>query len=120
MVAMVEKLDDPTVNRKLMMDLLTLIGVAVAVFVATNVDDLFLLAAFFADPILRTRSVVEGQFLGIGILVAISAAAALVALTVPEGYPALLGIVPLALGLRSLVALQRKKDSDDGEQPDSA
>lgn len=119
MVAMIEKLEDPNVNRNLMMDLLTLIGVAMAVFAATNVDDLFLLAAFFADPSLRTRSVVEGQFLGIGVLVAISAAAALVALTVPEGYPALLGIVPLALGLRSLVAL-RRKDSDDGEQPDSA
>lgn len=119
MVAMVRNLDDPTVTRKLMMDLLTPIGVAVAVFAATNVDDLFLLAAFFADPSLRTRSVVEGQFLGIGVLVAISAAAASVALTVPEGYPALLGIVPLTLGLRSLVAL-RRKDGGDGEQPDSA
>ncbi len=77
-------------------------GVAVVVFVATNVDEAFLLAAFFADPRMSGRAVVLGQFLGTGVLVAASAAAAWAALAVPEGYVALLGLLPLALGIRSL------------------
>src|SRR5687768_14137157 len=90
-----------------MADRLGVLGVAVVVFAATNVDDVFLLAAFFADRHLRARSVVLGQFLGIGALVAASAAAAWAALAVPAGYPALLGAVPLALGLRGLWGLWR-------------
>ena len=99
-----------------MTDLLGVLGVAVVVFASTNVDDVFLLAAFFADRHLRARSVVLGQFLGIGALVAASAAAAWASLAVPEGYPAMLGVVPLALGLRKLWGLRRaggEADPDD-------
>jgi cadmium resistance protein CadD (predicted permease) len=88
-------------------DLLGVLGVAVVVFASTNVDDVFLLASFFADRHLRARSVVLGQFLGIGALVAASAAAAWASLAVPEGYPAMLGAVPLALGVRKLWGLRR-------------
>ena len=87
--------------------LLGVLGLAVVVFASTNVDDIFLLAAFFADPQLRARSVVLGQFLGIGALVVASAVAALASLVVPEGVPALLGVVPLVLGLRKLWELRR-------------
>ncbi|MFL5538288.1 MAG: cadmium resistance protein, partial [Longimicrobiaceae bacterium] len=59
------------------MDTLSLLGLAVAVFVSTNIDDIFLLSAFFADGHLRPRSIVAGQFLGIGVLVAASTLAAL-------------------------------------------
>ena len=101
-----------------MADLFGVLGVAVVVFASTNVDDVFLLAAFFADPHLRARSVVLGQFLGIGALVAASAAAAWASLAVPDGYPALLGAVPLALGLYKLRGLWRggsDVDPDDGD-----
>ena len=77
------------------------------VFAFTNVDDLLLLAAFFSDPHLGARSIVLGQFLGMGALVLGSAAAAWASLAVPEGYAALLGVVPLALGLRKLWELRR-------------
>lgn len=86
---------------------LGVLGVAVVVFASTNVDDIFLLAAFFADRHLSPRSVVIGQFLGIGALVGASAGAAWASLAVPEGYIALLGIVPLALGLHRLWGLRR-------------
>ncbi|HKP76139.1 MAG TPA: cadmium resistance transporter [Longimicrobiaceae bacterium] len=99
-----------------MTDLLGVLGVAVVVFASTNVDDVFLLAAFFADRHLRAHSVVLGQFLGIGALVAASAAAAWASLAVPDGYPAMLGAVPLALGIRKLWGLRRaggEADLDD-------
>ena len=93
-------------------DVLGMIGVGVVVFASTNLDDIFLLAAFFADPRLPARSVVLGQFLGIGALVSASAVAAWGALAVPPGYTALLGAVPLALGLRRLWVLREGVGSD--------
>ncbi|HYR07145.1 MAG TPA: cadmium resistance transporter [Longimicrobium sp.] len=101
-----------------MTDLLGVLGVAVVVFASTNVDDVFLLAAFFADRHLRAHSVVLGQFLGIGALVAASAAAAWASLAVPEGYPAMLGAIPLALGLRKLWGLRRAGDEADPDDID--
>ena len=98
------------------MDVLSRLGVAVVVFVSTNLDDILLLAIFFADRSLRPRNVVAGQFLGIGTLVAASSVAALAALVVPEGWIALLGLVPLALGIRRLAALTRAGDGDEEDE----
>ena len=99
-----------------MSELVALLGVAGAVFVSTNLDDLVLLAVFFADPRMRPRAVVAGQFLGIGALTAASAAAAMLALAVPPGYVALLGLVPLALGARLLWARRNGAEEDDADE----
>jgi len=82
------------------------LGIGIVVFASTNIDDMLLLAAFFADPRLRRRSIVAGQYLGIGALVLASASAALLALALPDGWVALLGVVPLLLGLSKLPALR--------------
>jgi cadmium resistance protein CadD (predicted permease) len=92
---------------------LTTLTLGVTMFVSTNIDDIFLLAAFFADPRLASRHIVAGQFLGIGLLVAVSAAAALAALVIPAHWIALLGVLPLALGLRLLWQLRRPDDAED-------
>ena len=89
------------------------LGIGIAAFVSTNIDDIFLLTAFFADTRLRHRSIVVGQYLGIGALVLVSALAAVLALAVPAGWVALLGVVPLLLGLRKLLAL--RTDSVEGK-----
>lgn len=89
------------------------LGIGIAVFASTNIDDILLLAAFFADPRLRHRSIVVGQYLGIGALVLASASAALLALALPDGWVALLGVVPLLLGLGKLPAL--RTDAIGGE-----
>lgn len=89
-----------------MNELVTALGVGVVVFAATNVDDILLLAAFFADPEMRPRQVVAGQFLGMLVLVAASAACALFAVVIPAGWVGLLGLGPLALGVRGLLRRQ--------------
>ncbi len=89
------------------------LGIGIVVFASTNIDDMFLLAAFFADPQLRHRSIVIGQYLGIGALVLVSASSALLALAFPDGWVALLGVVPLLMGLRQLLAL--RTDAVSGE-----
>ena len=98
-------------------DLLPAIGIAIAVYASTNIDDLLILAVFFADPQVRIGAVVAGRFLGLAVLVLASATAALLAMAVPGEWIALLGLVPLALGLRLLPALfDRGGDSTEETQ----
>jgi len=89
------------------------LGIGIVVFASTNIDDIFLLAAFFADSRLRHRSIVIGQYLGIGTLVLVSVLSALLALAFPTGWVALLGVVPLLMGLWKLLAL--RTDAVSGE-----
>jgi cadmium resistance protein CadD (predicted permease) len=108
-----------------MEQIVTALGVGVPVFASTNVDDILLLSAFFSDPSFTNHQVVIGQLLGIGVLVVVSAACAFLSLAVPEGWIGLLGLAPLALGLRGLWALWRDRrttpaETLPGERPPSA
>lgn len=89
-----------------MSSLVSNLGIGVVVFASTNIDDIFVLVAFFSDPRLLRRSIVIGQYLGIGVLVLVSALAAMLAFVVPVGWIALFGAVPLVLGLRKLWTLR--------------
>lgn len=93
------------------------IAIAVMVFISTNIDDIFLLAAFFADKKLSVKSVVLGQFLGISALVAVSTLVAWMSLALPDGWISLLGLLPLYLGLKQVKSLWSDSDdeSEDGE-----
>jgi cadmium resistance protein CadD (predicted permease) len=86
----------------------------VTVFVATNVDDIFILLALLADPRFRAREVVLGQYLGIGALVLVSVVAALIALVIPAEYIGLLGLAPIALGIKEL--FESWRGDDDGDE----
>jgi len=97
-------------------ELLPQITIAILVFISTNVDDIFLLAAFFADKKLSARTVVLGQLLGIGTLVAVSTLVAWLSMALPEGWISLLGLVPLYLGLKQIKSLWT--DADDSAEDD--
>lgn len=86
---------------------------AVIVFATTNVDDLVLLAAFFADARARPRAIVLGQLVGMGILVGASAAATFGTMALPAPWVALTGAVPLVMGLRKLLKLRSRPAVDD-------
>lgn len=93
-------------------------GAAAAAFAATNLDDVVVLTALLAlaargGP-LRARHVALGQVLGLGTLVAVAWIAAAGLLLVPDDVVALLGLVPLALGVLGLSALLRESGEDDG------
>src|SRR5215203_5235094 len=77
--------------------------VGAAAFAVTDVDDLVLLALWFSQPGRRVASIVIGQYLGIGVLVVISAVAALVSLAVPLQWLAWMGLLPIGLGIRLLL-----------------
>jgi cadmium resistance protein CadD (predicted permease) len=80
----------------------------VVAFAATNVDDLFVLTAFFADPSSRAWHVVLGQYLGIAVLTVASMACALAALAIPTAWVGLLGLLPVAIGVKKLYEARRR------------
>ena len=89
-------------------DLLGLAGVALASFVSTDVDNLVITSGQMAvAPPERLRAIAFGQLAGFSLLVAASAVAAAVLFDVPVRWIGLLGLVPLTLGVRALVALRR-------------
>ncbi len=83
-------------------------------FAATNVDDLVVLTVLFLSARATGRprpwQIWAGQYLGIAALVAISVVAALGLSVVPDRWVFLLGLVPLALGVRGLIAAWRDRD----------
>jgi len=102
-----------------MSDLVSDVGIGIVVFATANVDDLFVLAAFFADKKMRPLSIVVGQYLGVATVVLICALASLFALALEEGWVALVGFVPLFLGIWKLLALRGRKSGRHGRKEKS-
>ena len=96
-----------------MESLLLLVGLAVVVFVSTNIDDVFVLIGFFADPKFRARDVVMGQYVGIAALYCASVVASLVSLVVPREYIGLLGVAPIVIGASQLWNLVRGQEQTE-------
>ncbi|MET8158767.1 cadmium resistance transporter [Sphaerisporangium sp. NPDC005289] len=96
--------------------LVATLGTACAVFAGTNVDDIIILTVLFLsaragrEP--RARQIVAGQYAGIAVLVAVSAIAALGLTIIPDRWVGLLGLVPLAFGIRGLISALRARHRD--------
>ena len=90
-----------------------LVGLAIALFVSTNVDDLLVLVGFFADPTFRDHEVVFGQYAGIAALFAVSVVASLLSLVIPRAYLGLLGIAAILIGAKKLLDLLRGRDKTE-------
>ncbi|MCX4997002.1 cadmium resistance transporter [Streptomyces longwoodensis] len=94
---------------------LGIVGQAVGLFAVTNIDDLVVLALFFAqgaDIRGSARRVVLGQYLGFAAILAVAVAAAFGATFLPETALPYLGLLPLALGLKA--AWRAWRDRRDG------
>jgi cadmium resistance protein CadD (predicted permease) len=89
------------------LNLAALLGLAVVVFASTNIDDIFVLLGFLADPQFRFRNVAVGQYVGIGVLVVVSLAASLISLVLAPDYVGLLGLLPVIIGIKKLSTLLR-------------
>lgn len=88
-----------------------IIGQAAGLFAVTNIDDILILALFFAQGTGHrgsTRRIVLGQYLGFAAILAVAVAAAFGATFLPESAVPYLGLLPLALGLKA--AWQAWKD----------
>ncbi|MGC0386678.1 cadmium resistance transporter [Streptomyces sp. SAI-129] len=100
---------------------LGIIGQAAGLFAVTNIDDILILALFFAQGASRrgsTRQIVLGQYLGFAAILAVAVAAAFGATFLPESAIPYLGLLPLALGLKA--AWQAWKDHRVGDGDEEA
>ncbi len=83
------------------------LAVAAGAFIGTNIDNgLVATAMVAAAPPERARRIAEGQVAGFVVLVAVAAATAIALFEVPNRVIGLLGLIPLALGVRGLIALR--------------
>jgi cadmium resistance protein CadD (predicted permease) len=93
------------------------LGGALGVFAGTNVDDLVILTVLFLESRVSNEpkawQIWAGQYLGIAALVLLSGVAALGLTIVPDEWVGWLGLVPIALGVKSLVGAVRHRDAED-------
>jgi cadmium resistance protein CadD (predicted permease) len=95
-----------------MTDIVGLIAIAMSAFAATNIDDIFVLMLFFSSLTFPVRQVILGQYIGIGLLVSISALGSFISLVIPTYIIGLLGIAPIAIGAKKLLTLRKKNESN--------
>lgn len=111
--------------------MLSAVTTGTVAFISTNIDDLAVLTVLFlasaATGTPTRRQIWAGQYLGMAVLVAISALAAAGLSLVPDHWTGLLGLLPLALGVRGIVLSVRHRgpagataDPDDDTAGDTA
>jgi len=96
--------------------LLQIIFSAIAVYISTSIDYLFILLIIFSQAYTQKglRQIYFGQYLGTGILVAISLFAAYVLNFIPQDWMiGLLGLIPIYLGIR--VAMGGEEEAEEEE-----
>ena len=101
---------------EIILDFPTLVGVGIAAFASTNIDDLFILMLFFAALRFRSSQIVLGQYLGMGSLMGVSIAGSLISLVLLRNLIGLIGLFPIAIGIKELLALHKKDSEKDDEE----
>lgn len=97
-----------------MEDFFGILGIGATAFVATNIDDLVILIAFFANSYrFPLTQIVLGQYAGMGALLAIGIAGSLIALVVPNNLIGLIGFLPIGIGIKELLELLKNGDNNE-------
>ena len=83
---------------------------SIAAYIGTNIDDIFILTILLTQNTGKSRRrMIAGHFLGVAVITAASMLGALGLQNLPLKYVGLLGLVPIALGIRAWIA----GDDDD-------
>jgi cadmium resistance protein CadD (predicted permease) len=98
------------------LDFPALVGIGIAAFVSTNIDDLFILMIFFATLRLPSIQIILGQYIGMGSLMGISLIGSLITLIFPQNIIGLIGLFPIAIGIKELLKLYKKGDKEEDEK----
>jgi cadmium resistance protein CadD (predicted permease) len=101
-------------------DIGLLIGVAAVAFVSTNIDNLLVLTALLAASPMRILPVLAGYGAASLIIVAVAWLAAGLGDLLDTRYVGLLGLIPVALGLRGLLVLIRDQADIAAPRPVSS
>lgn len=96
-----------------------IVGQAAGLFAVTNIDDLVVLALFFAQGTAHhgaARRIAVGQYLGFAVILGVAVTAAFGATFLPGGAVPYLGLLPLALGVKAAVQAWARRGDDDGKR----
>ena len=89
---------------------------AIAVYISASIDSLFILLIIFSQSQTKRdlREIYFGQYLGTGILVAVSLFAAYVLNSIPQDWIiGLLGLIPIYLGIRVAMGSEEEAEEDE-------
>jgi cadmium resistance protein CadD (predicted permease) len=89
------------------LDFPALVGIGIGALVSTNIDDLFILMVFFATLRLPSIQIILGQYIRMGSLMGISLVGSLITLIVPRNIIGLIGLFPIAIGIKELLELHK-------------
>ncbi len=96
-------------------------GIAVVAFLGTNIDNCVVTMTMVAGaPLERAHRIAAGQVVGFVLLVIVAAAAAAVLFEFSAAVVGLLGLVPLAIGIRGLVGLRGRRSGSDADPAGAA
>ena len=89
----------------------TALAGGIVAFAATNIDDIIILLLFFSqvDTKLGRQHIVVGQYLGFTAIIIASLPGFFGGLIVPREWIGLLGLLPIAIGIKQLMS--REKDT---------
>lgn len=84
-----------------MNNVIAAIATGIGAFIATNLDDIFILLLFFSqvNALFRRHHIVMGQYLGFTTLVLVSLSGFFGGRLFPQTWIGMLGIVPIAIGV---------------------
>lgn len=93
-----------------MHNLITAIITGIVAFIATNIDDIFILLLFFSqvDGVFRNRHIVQGQYLGFIGLLLVSLPGFFGGMILPQVWLGMLGLAPIILGVRQWLILDEE------------
>ncbi|KWU59987.1 CadD family cadmium resistance transporter [Priestia megaterium] len=94
------------------MDFFYTIISAIGAFIATNIDDIFVLMIFFsqANKEFTARHIVLGQYLGFILLVVLSLVGTFGINFIAEKWVGLLGLIPIYLGIKLFIKGEEEED----------
>lgn len=86
-------------------------------YLSANIDDVAVLMILLirAGTMREKLKVTAGQFLGIGILTALSLAGGRLLALIPQAWLGLLGLIPIVIGVIYIIE-NRKNDADDDDE----
>ncbi|BAY24753.1 cadmium resistance transporter [Calothrix sp. NIES-2100] len=98
--------------------LVTAINTGIAAFSATNIDDMLLLTLFFSQVNAKFRRwhIIAGQYLGFTALIVASLPGFFGGLMIPRPWIGLFGIVPIVIGIRSLLKQEEENSEVEGTE----
>ncbi len=95
-----------------MNELLIIIGVTAGAFLATNLDNLLLLATMYSRYFRHPWTVTAGYFAGMTLIAVITIMIGEVGEFIPLAYLGLLGVIPMMMGLLALWKLFRHSEAE--------